>query len=119
MKQIKYWNINKNGLWLKTVFKFDKKIKRYFTYVVCSKSKRKINDCISKTDRSPKNFYNKKTGGIKSNNMDIFKNILVNFNKKVRVSPASKRLAIKYQFLLNLGFRYDTNNINKYGYYEN
>ncbi|MCT4612250.1 MAG: hypothetical protein N4A47_02650 [Clostridia bacterium] len=108
-KYVQHFDINNNGKYLKTVFEYNKLKNMWDAYIVCANTKRDCNDCIRKSELSPKVFYGQKTGSKNSGNINIFEKYISEFIKshpdaKIAVKPVSKRLIDKYSFVLNYGF---------------
>lgn len=102
----------KSGQWMKILFSYKSKYGNiWFMTIAVANSKRQCNDCVRKTERSPKVFYGRNTG--KRNGIEPFAialKELLKFEKKVnnceiRIEGASDRLKKIYKRLL----RYDYN----------
>src|SRR5574344_763899 len=100
----------KNGQWLKISFSYTSKINIWFMSIVVSNSKRQCNDCIRKTEYSPKVTYGHSTGnrcGIEPFRLALIE--LLKFEKKVhsceiRICGTSDRLINIYQRLTRYGY---------------
>jgi hypothetical protein len=121
--EISFWDTNNRNQIVKTEFSYNKNLKSWLAFIVCSQSKRKCNDCLHKTKSSPKCFFGKKTGKKKTNNMQIFLKNILTFDSllshyKLRVTPYNQYLTGKYKFLIEYGFKLYYNEKNLHGYYE-
>lgn len=121
MIKINKWNITrtnihkffklKNGQWLKIMFSYKSKANIWFETIVVANSKRKCNDCIRKTEFSPKVFYGHITGnklGIQA--LSIALKELLKFEKtihntQINIVGASPRLNNVYTFLKRYGYK--------------
>lgn len=108
-----------NGQWLKIVFSYGKKCNIWGMDIIVADSKRKCNDCLSKSSKSPKIIYGKITGrniGIEA--LKIAKDELlsfennINYNTTIKIIGASKRLCKVYAYLKRYGYieRYSNKN---------
>ena len=99
-----------NGQWLKIVFDYKKYFNSWYMDIVIAHSKRQCNDCIRKTELSPKKIYGHVTGnklGIEA--LLIAKNELLKFennisNSYIKIYGANERLINIYERVLK---RYD------------
>jgi hypothetical protein len=104
----------KNGQWLKIVFTYKSKINTWFMTIVVANSKRQCNDCINKTESSPKVTYGHITGN--KCELEPFKialKELLEFEKTVHnceisVVGASERLSNIYRRLARYGYSIDS-----------
>ena len=104
----------KNGQWLKIVFEYKSKINIWFMTIVVANSKRQCNDCINKTEFSPKVTYGHLTGN--KCGLEPFKialKELLKFEKTVHnceisVVGASERLSNIYRRLTRYGYNIDS-----------
>jgi len=62
MKNISKFFKLKNNQWLKILFNYYSIENSWYMTIVVSNTKRKCNDCINKSNKSPKNFFGKCTG---------------------------------------------------------
>ena len=104
----------KNRQWLKIVFAYKSKINIWFMTIVVANSKRQCNDCINKTELSPKITYRHLTGN--KCGLEPFKialKELLEFEKTVHnceisVVGASERLSNIYRRLIRYGYNIDS-----------
>ena len=104
----------KNRQWLKIVFAYESKINIWFMTIVVANSKRQCNDCINKTELSPKITYRHLTGN--KCGLEPFKialKELLEFEKTVHnceisVVGASERLSNIYRRLTRYGYNIDS-----------
>ena len=104
----------KNRQWLKIVFAYKSKINIWFMTIVVANSKRQCNDCINKTELSPKITYGHLTGN--KCGLEPFKialKELLEFEKTVHnceisVVGASERLSNIYRRLTRYGYNIDS-----------
>ena len=104
----------KNGQWLKIVFTYKSKINIWFMTIVVANSKRQCNDCINKTESSPKVTYGHPTGN--KCGLEPFKialKELLEFEKtvydcEISVVGASERLSNIYRRLTRYGYNIDS-----------
>ena len=95
----------KNGQWLKIIFSYESKKNIWFMTIVATNSKRRCNDCIRKTEHSPKVIYGHNTGnrcGIEP--FVIALRELLKFestihNTQINIVGASDRLNNIYKYL--------------------
>lgn len=123
MRRVTFWSINSNNQFVKVEFNYNSCLKSWLAFIVCSNSKRKCNDGLHKSKKSPKNLLGKRTGKHHSNNMNIFLEKIKQFDEiipkyNLRVTPCNKYLTDKYNFLLDSGFKLEYNDKNINGYYE-
>ena len=121
---IKNWNITrkginkffklKNGQWLKIVFSYKSKINMWFMTICVAKSKRQCNDCMTKTEHSPKVLYGHHTG-IKTGLEPFVLSLksLMEFEKtvkdtKIRIVGVSTELFNIYKRLKKYGYLIET-----------
>ena len=94
-----------NGQYMKIIFSYKNSINTLFMTICVAGTKRKCNDCINKTENSPKVLYGKVTGkrlGVEA--LLIAKNELLDFEKvvkntEIRIIGASDRLNNVYRYL--------------------
>ena len=99
-----------NGQYMKIVFSYKNSINTWFMTICVADTKRKCNDCINKTENSPKVLYGKATGkrlGVEA--LLIAKNELLDFEKvvkntEIRIIGASDRLNNVYRYLKRYGY---------------
>ncbi len=99
-----------NGQYMKIIFSYKNSINTWFMTICVADTKRKCNDCINKTENSPKVFYGKATGkklGVEA--LLIAKNELLDFEKvvkntEIRIIGASDRLNNVYRYLKRYGY---------------
>lgn len=100
----------KNGQWLKIIFTYKSKINIWFMTIVVSNSKRQCNDCVNRTEFSPKVTYGHITGN--KCGLEPFKialNELLEFEKtvrncEIRIIGVSERLSNIYRRLTRYGY---------------
>lgn len=111
MKKFSKFHKLKNNQWLKVSFFYNKKQNIWFQTIVVAKTKRKCNDCIRKTEYSPKVFYGQVTGnntGIEA--LRIALKELLEFENKIKhtqinIVGASDRLNKIYKYLKRYGYQ--------------
>ena len=99
-----------NGQYMKIIFSYKNSINTWFMNICVADTKRKCNDCINKTENSPKVLYGKTTGkrlGVEA--LLIAKNELLDFEKvvkntEIRIIGASDRLNNVYRYLKRYGY---------------
>lgn len=105
-----------NGQWLKILFTCSKDIYSntsnniWFETIVVANTKRKCNDCINKTEYSPKVIYGHSTGdklGLEA--LEIALHELLEFEKcihntQINIVGASNRLNNVYKYLKRYGY---------------
>jgi len=99
-----------NGQWLKIVFSYKSKYKIWFETIVVADTKRKCNDCIRKTEFSPKVKYGRATG--KKLGLEAFRIALKQLlwfetrihNTQINIVGASDRLNSIYKYLKRHGY---------------
>ena len=99
-----------NGQWLKIVFSYKSQYKIWFETIVVADTKRKCNDCIRKTEFSPKVTYSHSTGnklGLEAFRIALRE--LLNFEKtihntQINIVGASDRLNGIYKYLKRYGY---------------
>ena len=107
-----------NGQWLKVMFSYKSLHNIWFETIVVGNSKRQCNDCIRKTEFSPKVYYGKSKGnklGLEA--FKIAKDELLKFEKtiyntQINIVGASERLLNIYKYLKRYGYEeytYDYN----------
>lgn len=110
-KKIKKFIKLSNGQFLKIVFTYGKRDNIWGMDIVVANTKRKCNDCLCKTEYSPKIIYGKTTGnklGLEA--LSIAKNELLDFEKhltyktNIKIIGASKRLKNVYRYLKRYGY---------------
>ena len=118
------WNITREGIskffllnnnqWLKIIFSYKSSINIWFETIVVANSKRQCNDCVNKTERSPKVIYGHSTG--RKLGLEAFRialNELLKFEKtvhntQINIVGASDRLNKVYTYLNRYGYsQYD------------
>ena len=103
--------IKLNNRYMKIEFTHSKQFKMWFMTIVVSKSKRQCNDCLNKTESSPKLIYGQRT----QNNLGIQPLVialkeLIQFEKtvepgqQIRIIGASDRLKKIYTRLFKYGY---------------
>lgn len=115
------WNIHRQGVdkffllsnnqWMKILFSYQSSINIWFMTIVVANTKRKCNDCIHKTESSPKVLYGKKTG--KNLGLEPFKialRELLQFEKtihntQINIVGASDRLKNIYKYLKRYNYK--------------
>ncbi|CAB1242806.1 conserved hypothetical protein [Clostridiaceae bacterium BL-3] len=101
----------KNGQWLKILFSYCSNENVWYMTIVVSDSKRQCNDCIRKTENSPKVFFGQYTG--RKAGLEPFIIALRELktleqtvsNCEIRVSGASSRLKNIYKWLIWYGYK--------------
>lgn len=104
----------KNGQWLKIKFIYTSSLNKWGMDIVVANSKRQCNDCLRKTEFSPKILYGKRTGnktGIEP--FAIALRELLNFEKtvyncEIRIIGASEKLTNIYKRLTKYGYNIKT-----------
>lgn len=99
-----------NGQWLKIIFSRKTKINIWFETIVVANSKRQCNDCVRKTEHSPKVTYSHSTG--KKLGLEAFRialHSLLEFEKtvhdtQINIVGASDRLNNVYRYLSRYGY---------------
>ena len=99
-----------NGQYMKILFSYKKLINSWFMSICVADTKRMCNDCLNKTENSPKVLYGKATGkrlGVEA--LLIAKNELLDFEKvvkntEIRIIGASDRLNNVYRYLKRYGY---------------
>ncbi len=94
-----------NGQWLKVVFSYKSEYNIWFETIVVSNTKRRCNDCLCKTEFSPKVTYGHSTGnkiGIEAFRIALKE--LLKFEKnihntQINIVGASERLINIYKYL--------------------
>lgn len=105
----KFYKINNQ--YLKIVFTYNTKYQVWFQNIVVAKTKRKCNDCIFKSEKSPKKLYGRCTGnklGIQP--FKIALKELLEFEKtvhntQINIVGASQRLNDVYKYLSRYGYK--------------
>lgn len=100
-----------SGQWLKVVFSYQSQYKIWFQTIVVADTKRKCNDCIRKTEFSPKVKYGRVTG--KKLGLEAFKIALrelldfekIVHNTQINIVGASDRLNNIYKYLSRYGYK--------------
>ena len=129
MSKINKWNkrrteIDKffklsNGQWLKVMFSYKSLHNIWFETIVIGNSKRQCNDCIRKTEFSPKVYYGQSIGNkIGLEAFKIAKDELLKFEKtvhntQINIVGASERLLNIYRYLKRYGYDEYTYNYNE------
>jgi len=101
----------KNGQWLKIIFSYKSKVNIWFVTICVADSKRQCNDCMRKTEHSPKVLYGRSTGNktgfeplaIALKSLLEFENCIK--NAEIRIVGASERLTKIYARLLKYGYK--------------
>lgn len=101
----------KNNQWLKILFSYNKKKNIWFISVVVANTKRLCNDCLNKSEFSPKLLYGKITGkrlGIEA--LKISLKELLHLEKyihdtQINVIGANDRLSNCYKYLKRYGYK--------------
>jgi len=99
-----------NDQWLKIVFSFKSQHNIWFETIVVANTKRKCNDCINKTEFSPKVIYGHSTGNkIGLEAFRIALKELLEFEKtihntQINIVGASERLTGIYKYLKRYGY---------------
>jgi len=99
-----------NDQWLKIVFSFKSQHNIWFDTIVVANTKRKCNDCINKTEFSPKVIYGHSTGNkIGLEAFRIALRELLEFEKtihntQINIVGASERLTRIYKYLKRYGY---------------
>lgn len=104
----------KNEQWLKILFSYKSKENIWFMTIVVANSKQQCNDCIRKTEFSPKILYGKHTGnkaGLEP--FIIALKSLLDFEKticncEIRIIGASDKLTKIYKRLIKYGYNIKT-----------
>lgn len=114
------WNISrtgiskffklKNGQWLKIIFSYKSLVNIWFETIVVANSKRECNDCVRKTEHSPKVIYGHVTGNktgiepliISLRELLKFENTI--HNTQINIVGASDRLNKIYKYLNRYGY---------------
>ena len=99
-----------NGQYMKIIFSYKNSINTWLMTICVADTRRKCNDCINKTENSPKVLYGKATGkrlGVEA--LLIAKNELLDFEKvvkdtEIRIIGASDRLNNVYRYLKRYGY---------------
>jgi len=101
----------KNKQWLKILFTYKNKTKAWHMSIVIANSKRQCNDCLNKTEFSPKILYGHSTGNkaglepliISLKTLLWFETTVHNY--EIVIIPASKRLNKIYSRLIRYGYK--------------
>ena len=119
-RKLNKWNITREGIskffllnnnqWLKIVFSYTSSSNIWFETIVVANSKRECNDCVNKTENSPKVIYGHSTG--KKIGLEAFKialDELLKFEKtvhnvQINIVGASDRLNRIYKYLNRYGY---------------
>jgi len=118
------WNINRteidrffklsNNQWLKIIFSYTSSSNIWFETIVVANSKRQCNDCVRRTEFSPKVIYGHSTG--RKLGLEAFRialNELLKFEKtvhntQINIVGASDKLNKVYTYLNRYGYsQYD------------
>lgn len=99
-----------NGQWLKVIFSYKTKCNEWIETIVVANTKRKCNDCVRKTEFSPKVNYGKLTG--KKLGLEAFKISLTELlsfektvhNTQINIEGANDRLKNIYSYLKRYGY---------------
>jgi hypothetical protein len=99
-----------NGQWLKVIFSYKTQHNIWFETIVVADTKRKCNDCIRKTEFSPKVKYGRSTGN--KLGLEAFKIALKELlafeqtihNTQINIVGASDRLNSIYKYLKRYGY---------------
>lgn len=111
-----------NGQWLKIVFSYKSLHNIWFETIIIGNTKRKCNDCLRKTEFSPKVYYGQSIGkGIGLEAFKIARDELLKFEKtihntQINIVGASERLINVYKYLKRYGYEeytYDYNGKNR------
>ena len=100
-----------NGQWLKIVFSYNSLHKVWFETIVVGNSKRQCNDCLRKTEFSPKVYYGQSIGrGVGLEAFKIARDELLKFEKtiyntQINIVGASERLLNIYKYLKRYGYK--------------
>lgn len=115
------WNIRRkeinkffhltNKQWMKIIFSYESSKNIWLMTIVVANSKRQCNDCIRKTELSPKVFYGKSTGrklGLEPFRIALRE--LLKFEKtvcdtQINIVGASNRLNNIYKYLKRYGYK--------------
>ena len=124
MAKLQDWNVNrldidkffklKNGQWLKIIFSYKSKINIWFMTICVANSKRQCNDCLRKSEYSPKSLYGHRTGNKTGLEPFIISlKSLLEFEKtikkcEIRIVGVSDKLTNIYKRLTRYGYNIKT-----------
>ncbi len=99
-----------NGQYMKILFSYKKLINSWFMSICVADTKRMCNDCLNKTENSPKILYGKITGKklglepllIAKNELLELENLIS--NTEIRITGVSDRLNKSYKYLKRYGY---------------
>jgi len=100
----------KNGQWMKITFYYKKQCNIWFETIVVGNCKRECNDCIRKTEHSPKVLYGRPTGkNTGTEPLRLALDELLKFEKtvhntQINIVGASDRLNKIYKYLSRYGY---------------
>lgn len=99
-----------NNQWMKVIFSYKSQHNIWFETIVVANTKRKCNDCVTKTEYSPKVIYGHSTGnriGIEAFRIAL-KQLLwfetTIHNTQINIVGASERLTGIYKYLKRYGY---------------
>ena len=99
-----------NNQWMKVIFSYKSQHNIWFETIVVANTKRKCNDCVTKTEHSPKVIYGHSTGnriGIEAFRIAL-KQLLwfetTVHNTQINIVGASERLTGIYKYLKRYGY---------------
>lgn len=100
-----------NGQFLKIMFSYKSSMNSWFMSICVANTKRQCNDCMRKTENSPKVLYGKITGKkLGTEALLIAKNELLKFetminSTNIHIMSTSDRLAQIYKYLKRYGYK--------------